>query len=173
MGIFRYEIKQRFLDYLCTMIGKNIRIGITGLLMLSDFGAFQCIVAQHFTVQDFSRSTSVLKHADDTVFIVETGYPATGILMNIPETETFTRSFLVVNQDTLTFSEGEEDSAEGNRKFSNLLTFSLPIQSFRFYPGPIQGEIQFYYINAQKNVEGPAVKPSKKKRFRLCRTRHD
>lgn len=128
---------------------------------------------QHYTVAEFRKHMQANKSTGDTIFLVETGYPVTGLLLRIHKEENPAGSFLVTGNDTLYFREGEEEPADENKKFSNLLTFSNPIQSFHFCPGLIKGEIQFYYINARKNVEGPLEKPSKKKRFRLCRTRHD
>ena len=131
------------------------------------------LYSQHYTVQDFTQHLPVNKSTGDSVFIVKTGYPATGVLLKVDEKENFTGSFLVSGNDTLYFTEGEENPAGEDKKFSNLLTFSVPIRSFLFYPGRIQADIQFYYINAQQKDEGSTVKPSKKKRFGLCRSRHD
>ncbi|MBN1414843.1 MAG: hypothetical protein JW973_07065 [Bacteroidales bacterium] len=150
-----------------------MRLIISGTILYVICFISGSIYGQHYTVQEFSQHLPAEKNTGDTVFTIETGYLLTGILLKIGEKEDFNGSFLVTGKDTLYFMEGEEGGVEENKKFSNLLTFSMPIQTFLFYPGPIQGDIQFYYINAQKKDEGPKVKPSKKKRLRLCRTRHD
>ena len=150
-------MKTRFLSMLWVMLAV-VTQGLSG---------------QHYTVQDFTKPLHPVKSTGDTLFLVETKYPATGILLKVDEREKIAGSFLVSGRDTLNFTEGEEGPAGENKKFSNLLTFSNPIYSFLFYPGGSKGDIQFYYINAQQNKEGSTVKPSKKKRFRLCRARHD
>ncbi len=124
---------------------------------------------QHYSVQSFNRQ----KNTADSLFRVETGYPATGILLKVDESEKITGSFLISAKDTLRFTEGEEGPAGDQKKFSNLQTFGSPINSFLFHPGSIKGEIQFYYINAGQHKEGSTSKPSKKKRCRLFRARHD
>ena len=131
------------------------------------------ISAQHFTVKEFDRNLSAVKTTVDTVYIIETGYPATGIVLKVAKNETFKGSFIIVNSDTLYFTEGEENADDGLKKFSNLLTFGSPVESFQFYPGFIKGDIKFYYINAQIEDKKVSTRPSKKKRCRLFRTRHD
>ncbi len=128
---------------------------------------------QHFTVRDFKRNQTETKTTVDSVYLVETGYPATGIVLRVAKNEVFKGSFIIVNNDTLYFTEGEENAEGDLKKFSNLFTFSSPIGSFRFYPGLIKGDIEFYYINAQKETEEVSAIPSKKKRCRLFRARHD
>jgi hypothetical protein len=150
-----------------------MRISFLSLLIAITATIPPNLSGQHYNVQDFKQHQQRIKSAGDTLFLVETGYPATGILLKVDDKENIPGSFLVAGKDTLNFTEGDEGPAGEYKKFSNLLTFSNPIYSFLFYPGVIKGEIQFYYINAQQNKEGSTVRPSKKKRFRLCRARHD
>jgi hypothetical protein len=124
-------------------------------------------------VKEFKRNLSAAKTTTDSVYIIETGYPATGIVLKVAKNEIFRGSFIIVNTDTLYFTEGEENASAGVKKFSNLLTFSSPVESFQFYPGLIKGDIEFYYINDRKANEEVVASPSKKKRCRLFRAWHD
>lgn len=131
------------------------------------------VQGQHFTVKEFNRNKAETKTTDDSLYFIKTEYPATGIVLKVAKDEIFRGSFIIINNDTLYFTEGEENATDNNRKFSNLLTFSSPVEWFRFYPGLIKGNIEFYYINAHKETKEVAGLPSKKKRCRLFRTRHD
>ena len=150
-----------------------MRIRFFNLLMVMTAALAPGLSGQHYIIQDFRQHLPAIKSTGDTLFRVETQYPTTGIILKVDESDNIAGSYLVTGKDTLYFAEGEEGPAGDHMKFSNLLTFSAPIYSFIFNPGGIKGEIQFYYIDAQQYKEGSTAKPSKKKRCRLFRARHD
>lgn len=127
----------------------------TGLLSLN---------AQNYVKQVFTKHLEQHAKSAGELYLVMTGYPTTGLVVSIAPTEIFTGAFLVVGKDT-SYLKPDEDTESGElRLFSNLLTFSAPIDSFYFYPGKITSEITFYFINsAGENESAPSGLLNKKK----------
>ncbi len=122
---------------------------------------------QHFTVKEFNRNKAKTKTTADSLYLIETGYTTTGIVLKLAKDENLIGSYIIVNRDTLYFTEGEENATDNKQKFSNLLTFSSPVESFCFFPGLIKGNIEFYYINAQNETKEVTSRPSKKKKMQV------
>lgn len=126
--------------------------------------------AQHTRSLDFS----VPAEKSDSLFNIETGYPATGIVIKTDNDASFEGTYLVVNKDTLPVQSDEHRLADEVYLFSNLQTFSAPVSEFRFHPGGLTGDIQFIFIDARLPEKAASGRSGeKKKSCFLRRAFHD
>ncbi len=107
------------------------------------------LAGQNFTRFDFNRHTGRKSTAADTNYYIETDYPATGLVVNIHAGDSFCNSTVITGSDTMFLTEDEHSDIMDDRKNSNLLSFSSPIDSFWFDPGGIEHEVRFFLINAE------------------------
>lgn len=118
--------------------------------------------AQNYVKQTFTKHLNQEKSAGK-VYLVKTGYTTTSLVVSIGRSDDFSGAYVIVGNDTSFLKTDEDTEPDEINLFSNLLTFNTPIDSFYFYPGKIQGEITFYFINASSKKESPAVYLLKKK----------
>jgi len=116
--------------------------------------------AQNFTEREFGEH--LLKSVKDSLYLISTEYPATGISLRLNSTQALSDStFIVVGPDTLYFQPDRENEPEGNYNYSNLLTFPAPVDSFYFHPGGIEYPIDFIFINATIPTDKSPVRKKK------------
>ena len=121
------------------------------------------INAQNYRKQSFDKHLEKSANSATEVYTVKTGYPTTAIIVSINQTDKFDEAYVVVDDDT-TYLHPDEDAEEGEINiFSNLITFSNPIDSFYFFPGKIGEEVTFYFINASSQKQAQASAYLKKK----------
>jgi len=125
-----------------------------------------CVV--HLNAQNY-RKITFDKHLEQTtksateIYPVLPGYPTTAIILSIDHTDNFDGAFVIVNKDTTYLHPDEDSEPDDIKVFSNLVTFSSPIDSFYFCPGKIKGEVTFYLINATAPKQAPSSSFLKKK----------
>ncbi len=117
--------------------------------------------AQHHKSMSFDKHLSSAKSTIDSVYTIATGYPTTGIVLRIAGDDEFTNSFLVAENDTIRLAADDHSSSEAESIHSNLATFSLLIDAFCFYPGKIESEVSFYFIDSR--LPEKKGEPAKKK----------
>jgi hypothetical protein len=121
------------------------------------------LAGQHFVTEQFDKHVKAGKQSPDSVFLIKTNYPTTGIVAKIDVIDEFTGAFILVDKDTFYIAADSDNDQTEASLFSNLLTFSPPIQEFRFSPGTISSPITFYFINSQTSEQVTQPAETKKK----------
>ena len=110
---------------------------------------------------------------NDTVLLINTGYPATGLVVSIPIHENFGGTYICTENDTIPLTADEHNELTEEYHYSNLITFKKVTDQFQFYPGDLDGTIRFSFIDARMPANTSTKKEVKKKRCRLFRARDD
>jgi len=118
---------------------------------------------QHTKLLSFDDHLSPAKSTKNSVYNIATEYPATGIALCIDSHADYTNSYLVAGKDTFRLSPDEHAADLADSIFSNLVTFSTPIDTFGFYPGNIESKVTFYFIDARLPEKKKEQKSLKKK----------
>ena len=92
---------------------------------------------------NYSQYSSYSKHKVDTVRL---DFKITSIVVQIERTDSFNRAFIVVGNDTFNLDEGDHEKEEWD-KFSELIIFDKPIDSFIINKGNISGQLNYHFIN--------------------------
>jgi hypothetical protein len=115
---------------------------LTGLCFTPVFG-------QHFITKEFDQQLKIGVAPFDSAYLILTGDSTTGIVARTDVNEIFEGAYIIIENDTLLLTSGDDGDRSELGTYSNLLTFSPPIHAFRFYPGNILSPVTFYFINAQ------------------------
>lgn len=119
---------------------------------------FTVVSAQHYTTQDFNQHLKSI----DSIYVVKIKYEVTGLVLKTEADEYFTGVKVVSGNDTLELTMEELHDPSELSTFSNLITFSPPINEFLFYPGNIDSPITFYFIDAETGKKTSANQVKKK-----------
>ncbi len=136
----------------CILVWSGINVGLPNSGM-----------CQNMTSLDFNDHLTGEKSITDSVYFIETNFPTTGIVAEIDMNDLFEGSFLAVGKDTLHLMDNMEREAVEGRKYSNLFTFGGYTSGFYFYPGNIQSNVRFHFIDAQLDKIENTPKTVKKK----------
>lgn len=136
-----------------------------GFLSLSFILLSSTIDAQHFITKEFDRHLYFLENKlpSDSLYLIITDYPTTGIALHIREDDCLSGCYIIVDIDTLYFQPDFENARDKPVLYSNLYTFPVPIDSFLFNPGNLKYPVNFVFINAQmpkNNVQSSSKKKS-------------
>ncbi len=96
-------------------------------------------------------------------YTITTHYPTTGIAVAIAPNDSFTGSWIAADNDTLWLKADPHSDESSNLQYSNLLTIHHAVDEFTFYPGSIQGDITFTYIDARLPENAMPLRSAKKK----------
>jgi hypothetical protein len=145
---------------LLTMKRKYTILPTTILILI-----FSCCISsgQHTKMLHFDFHLSAAKNAKNTVYTIAAEYPATGIVLCTDSHADYTNSYLVAGKDTFRLSPDEHYADLTDSIFSNLVTFSMPLDTFGFYPGNIESKVTFYFIDARLPEKKKEQKSLKKK----------
>jgi hypothetical protein len=116
---------------------------------------------------EFTDHLGSSKANSDQDYLVITGYPTTGIVLSCDSATDLGKTFLVAAGDTLYLSEDEHNEGGTLTIYSNLITFSEPIDKFYFHPGAVDKPVNFLFIDARMSDEVPQ-KPAAKKKSAGC-----
>jgi hypothetical protein len=121
-------------------------------------------ISQHYVKLSFENLQKSDSAVIDSLYLIKTNFPATGIVTSIDMTEKYTGAFLIVQNDTSYLTADEDIDQMETSLFCNLLTFSIPVEEFMFYPGEIKGPVVFYFINSLPPDNSSTTPETKKKR---------
>ncbi len=107
------------------------------------------VFTQHFTRSEFTGHLSGNKIQSDSLYLITTNYPTTGIALNYQSGDSIENSFIIVDSDTFYFHADKENIDNEVVLFSNLYTSPVPINSFLFHTGKIRYPVNFIFINDQ------------------------
>ena len=97
------------------------------------------VFTQHFPRSEFTGHLSGNKTQPDSLYLITTNYPTTGIALNYQTGDSIEGSYIIVNSDTFYFHADKENINDEAPSFSNLYTSPVPMRNcsslFYFTPG--------------------------------------
>ena len=105
--------------------------------------------SQHFIEVGFDQHSLNAKTQADSLYLVVTNYPVTGIILHFQADDDPEGSFITVKTDTFYFHPDEDATGDKQGIYSNLCTYPVPIDTFLFYPGNLKQPVSFIYIDSR------------------------
>jgi hypothetical protein len=104
-----------------------------------------------------------------SLFFVSPEFQMTGLVVKIDTSCSFKDSYVIAGNDTVYLISDNHVSDTSGYLTSNLIVFRNKVSEFYFWPGNIEKEIEFFFINASPTKKD-IRKESRKKKVQTVRS---